>query len=46
MLRKYRSAITAALREQEMLGFALMPHVVLLCQHTLPVCIKRGNDQL
>jgi hypothetical protein len=30
MLRKYRSAITAALREQEMVGFALMP---MLCPY-------------
>jgi hypothetical protein len=49
MLRKYHSAITPALREQQMVGFVLMSMLCGLCGSPayIPVCIMRGyNNQL
>jgi len=42
MLRKYHSAITPALREQQMVGFVLMSMLCCLPPAYIPVCIMRG----
>jgi hypothetical protein len=45
MLRKYHSAITPAVREQQMVGFVLMS-MVCCSPAYIPVCIMRGyNNQ-